>query len=131
MIVRLSTGEDGPSHVENVAVTSTILASPEWPTPRAAPLDHAQREPLRVGIWPPEQVSRMTLRPTLGRRLPRVITPTFSTHPIRVWAMMRRNCVSAAAVAGERPRGAMDNARQNILMHQRGVTPAREDNRFA
>jgi hypothetical protein len=108
MIVRLSTGEDGPSHVENIALTSTMLASPEWPTPRAAPLIHAQREPRRVGIWPPEQVSRMTLRPTIGRRLPLVITPKFSNHPIRFWAMMRKYSVSAAAMAGERHSGAME-----------------------
>ena len=43
-----------PLHrVERLSFTSTMLESQGLPTPREAPLVHAQGEPLRVGIWPP------------------------------------------------------------------------------
>jgi uncharacterized protein len=40
--------------VERLAFTSTMLEAQGLPTPTEAPRLHAQGEPLRVGIWPPE-----------------------------------------------------------------------------
>jgi uncharacterized protein YqjF (DUF2071 family) len=46
-----------PLHrVEQLSFTSTMLESHGLPTPLEAPRLHAQGEPLRVGIWPPEQL---------------------------------------------------------------------------
>ncbi len=42
--------------VERLSFTSTMLESQGLPTPPADPLLHAQGEPLRVGIWPPERL---------------------------------------------------------------------------
>jgi hypothetical protein len=46
-----------PLHrVQRLSFTSTMLASQGLPTPPEAPLLHAQGEPLRVSIWPPERL---------------------------------------------------------------------------
>jgi uncharacterized protein len=42
--------------VERLSFTSTMLESQGLPTPAEAPVLHAQGEPLRVGIWPPERL---------------------------------------------------------------------------
>jgi uncharacterized protein YqjF (DUF2071 family) len=42
--------------VERLSFTSTMLESQGLPTPPEAPRRHAQGEPLRVGIWPPERL---------------------------------------------------------------------------
>ena len=42
--------------VERLAFTSTMLESHGLPTPPEAPRPHAQGEPIRVGIWPPERL---------------------------------------------------------------------------
>jgi uncharacterized protein YqjF (DUF2071 family) len=43
-------------HVERLSFTSTMLESQGLPTPPEDPRLHAQGEPLRVGIWPPERL---------------------------------------------------------------------------
>jgi uncharacterized protein YqjF (DUF2071 family) len=42
--------------VERLSFTSTMLESQGLPTSPEDPLLHAQGEPLRVGIWPPERL---------------------------------------------------------------------------
>ena len=42
--------------VERLSFTSTMLESQGLSTPLEAPRLHAQGEPLRVGIWPPERL---------------------------------------------------------------------------
>ncbi|HEX2276333.1 MAG TPA: DUF2071 domain-containing protein, partial [Candidatus Tectomicrobia bacterium] len=42
--------------VERLSFTSTMLESQGLPIPPGDPLLHAQGEPLRVGIWPPERL---------------------------------------------------------------------------
>jgi uncharacterized protein len=42
--------------VERLSFTSTMLASQGLSAPPEAPLQHAQRELLRVSIWPPERL---------------------------------------------------------------------------
>jgi uncharacterized protein YqjF (DUF2071 family) len=42
--------------VERLSFTSTMLESQGLPTSPEAPRLHAQGEPLRVGIWPPERL---------------------------------------------------------------------------
>jgi uncharacterized protein len=42
--------------VERLSFTSTMLELQGLPTPPEAPRRHAQGEPLRVGIWPPERL---------------------------------------------------------------------------
>jgi uncharacterized protein YqjF (DUF2071 family) len=41
---------------ERLSLTSTMLESHGLPTPSEAPRLHAQAEPLRVAIWPPERL---------------------------------------------------------------------------
>jgi uncharacterized protein len=42
--------------VERFSFTSTMLESQGLPTSPEAPRLHAQGEPLRVGVWPPERL---------------------------------------------------------------------------
>jgi uncharacterized protein YqjF (DUF2071 family) len=42
--------------VERLSFTSTMLEAHGLATPSEAPRLHAQRQPLRVGIWPPERL---------------------------------------------------------------------------
>ena len=42
--------------VERLSFTSTMLESQGLPTSPEAPRLHAQGEPLRVGVWPPERL---------------------------------------------------------------------------
>ena len=42
--------------VERLSFTSIMLESQGLPTPLEDPRLHAQGEPLRVGIWPPERL---------------------------------------------------------------------------